>query len=59
MSRTPSPAVWVTFLSSTVNRIFFYQKQKRYKQEVSRLKDTLQVLEAKEEQLKLEKDTVK
>ena len=35
------------------------QKSKKHKEEMSQLHDKMQVLEAKEEQLKLERDSVK
>ena len=35
------------------------QKSKKHKEEISQLQDKMQVLEAKEEQLKLERDSVK
>ena len=48
------PAVY--FLTSWIVSL---QKSKKYKQEITQLQDKIQVLEAKEEQLKLERDSVK
>ena len=44
---------------SLIDHMLFSQKSKKHKQEMSHLQDKVQVLEAKEEQLKLERDSVK
>ena len=54
---SPWVTAWVRF--NVVNLFASSQKSKKYKEEMSQLHDKMQVLEAKEEQLKLERDSVK